>query len=265
MAELTISTEPNLRKTQYSAPALEKGLDLLELLSNEVDGLKLADIARKLDKSVSELFRMIVVLEQRGYVEMPVGSDKYRLTLKMLSLSNRFYPIQRLTSIASPLMQSLSFDIGQSCHLVIYYEGKGRVVGQQDSSSSRVFRVPLGSEESLINTCSGHLLLAFSNKVKRKVMLMRRPKNHDKADKKTLNNRIDRVKAQGFENIAIAQTHGAEDIGYPVFDSAGQIAAALVVPFINLQCGAYSDKIDLAHINIKNTANEMSRLLGFEG
>lgn len=67
------ATEKN-RKV-YSAPALEKGLDLLELLANEADGLNISEITRRLNKSVGELFRMLVVLEQRGYVEMSSGSD----------------------------------------------------------------------------------------------------------------------------------------------------------------------------------------------
>ena len=36
----------------YTAPALEKGLDILELLSNNESGLTQAEIANKLNKSV---------------------------------------------------------------------------------------------------------------------------------------------------------------------------------------------------------------------
>ena len=40
MTEKKTTKETGSRKKHYSAPALEKGLDLLELLSYEVDGLK---------------------------------------------------------------------------------------------------------------------------------------------------------------------------------------------------------------------------------
>ena len=52
---------------KYTAPALEKGLDILELLSSTDAGLSLSEIARDLGRSVSEIFRMLVVLQQRGY------------------------------------------------------------------------------------------------------------------------------------------------------------------------------------------------------
>ena len=53
----------------YSAPALEKGLDILELLSNFSQGLTQAEIAIKLNKSVNEIYRMITTLKHREYVD----------------------------------------------------------------------------------------------------------------------------------------------------------------------------------------------------
>ena len=42
----------------YAAPALEKGLDILELLSRQEAGLTRRDIAERLGRSVSEVFRL---------------------------------------------------------------------------------------------------------------------------------------------------------------------------------------------------------------
>ena len=255
--------DSSLGKKHYSAPALEKGLDLLELLSSEVDGLNIGEITSRLGKSVGELFRMLAVLEQRGYIETSKDSDKYRLTLKMFSLSNRFPPIKRLTSLANPLMRRLSYVIEQSCHLVIYYEGKGHVVVQQDSPSTRIFSVRLGAEAPLMNTCSGHLLLAFSDVEEREIMLNKIPENHPRPNKEAFECILNKVIKQGFESIVSAQAQGVKDIGYPVFDDRGQIVAALVVPFIGFLDGSHSVDTNLAHENIKSTAGEMSSLLGF--
>jgi hypothetical protein len=57
---------PEDRPQKYTAPALEKGLDILERLSLSETGLSLSEIARDLGRSVSEIFRMLVVLEQRA-------------------------------------------------------------------------------------------------------------------------------------------------------------------------------------------------------
>ena len=57
--------------TRYSAPALEKGLDVLELLAAEPHGLNLQEISRRLKRTSNELFRMLDVLLRRGYDEGP--------------------------------------------------------------------------------------------------------------------------------------------------------------------------------------------------
>ena len=51
----------------YNAPALDKGLDILELLSNSSGGLTQAEIASQLNKSVNEIYRMISTLRNREY------------------------------------------------------------------------------------------------------------------------------------------------------------------------------------------------------
>ena len=48
---------------KYTAPALEKGLDIIDVLSSQDHGLTQIDIARTLDRSVGEIYRMLVVLQ----------------------------------------------------------------------------------------------------------------------------------------------------------------------------------------------------------
>lgn len=69
---------------QYTAPALEKGLDILELLAGEAEGLSQGTIAQRLGRSTAELFRMISVLERRGYLSRHADSS-YRASSRVLS------------------------------------------------------------------------------------------------------------------------------------------------------------------------------------
>ena len=61
-------------KTEYRAPALEKGLDILELLAQQEDPLNKKQISESLNRSVNEIFRMLTVLEERQYQTKPGGS-----------------------------------------------------------------------------------------------------------------------------------------------------------------------------------------------
>ena len=52
----------------YEVPALEKGLDIIEVLADSPIPLSQIEIARRLEKTVSQVFRMITCLEKRGYI-----------------------------------------------------------------------------------------------------------------------------------------------------------------------------------------------------
>lgn len=226
------SRSATARRKQYSAPALEKGLDILELLSGEERGLNISELAKKLGRSVGEVFRMMVVLEQRDYIQLRDDSDAYVLTLKMFELSHRFAPIARLSAASIPAMKKLANESGQSCHIVIHYEGRGHIVGQQDAPTDRIFGVRLGAEAPLLDTCSGHVLLAFADDVERGAMVGKIPRDQRKPQAEELERLVRRVRKRGHELVKSAQVQGVRDIGYPVFDHTGHAIAALVVPFV---------------------------------
>ena len=53
---------------RYRAPALDKGLDILELLAGLDGGLTQAEIAKLLGRTPNEFYRMLDRLVRRGYV-----------------------------------------------------------------------------------------------------------------------------------------------------------------------------------------------------
>src|SRR6185503_8969688 len=67
---------------RYRAPALDKGLDILELLSEQKEGLTRAEIMKALGRNASEMYRMLERLVARQYVVRSPGGDRYTLSLK---------------------------------------------------------------------------------------------------------------------------------------------------------------------------------------
>ena len=70
----------------YAAPALEKGLDILELVCRNETPLSQKDIARLLGRSVGELYRMVNCLVDRGYLANV--DEKYTVTTKLFELAH---------------------------------------------------------------------------------------------------------------------------------------------------------------------------------
>ena len=70
----------------YRAPALEKGLEILEHLAECNQPMSRTEIAKGLGRAPTELFRMLTCLEQRGYVLRDQDSGKYRLSLRLYEM-----------------------------------------------------------------------------------------------------------------------------------------------------------------------------------
>ena len=250
------------RRKEYSAPALEKGLDIIEVLAREPEGLTSAEISGRLKRPMGQLFRMLVVLQQRGYVYYEAGTERYEMTLKLFEIAQGLGPVQRLNLVAAPLMKQLAEEIGQSCHLVIYYSGKGHIVVQQNASSARVLSVRLGAEAPLSNTCSGHILLAFAEESERSKMISAIPKSHHKLTETALKATVQRVRQNGFERLPSSLIQGVEDIGFPIFDHTEAVAAVLVVPFLAYLDGSHLVNIEDAQKAIERTAQRITVGLG---
>src|SRR6478736_2683457 len=116
---------------RYRAPALDKGLDILELLASTDGGLTQVEIAKALGRTPNEHYRMLERLVRRGYVSRN-ESDRYELTLKLFGLAHFHRPIRRLVSQATPLMSALARGSTQANHLAVYDRAGVTVIAQMD-------------------------------------------------------------------------------------------------------------------------------------
>src|SRR5579862_1086996 len=147
-------------KRYYPTPALEKGLDILELFASTPEGLTVSEVARRLQRTVSEIFRMILCLEQRGYLAQSPNKDRYHLTLRLFRLAQEHPPTKRLVTEALPTMHSFAQSVRQSCHLGIVDGGHVVILAQVDSPESTGFYVKMGSKVDLMHAATGHVILA---------------------------------------------------------------------------------------------------------
>jgi DNA-binding IclR family transcriptional regulator len=219
------------REPKYRAPALEKGLDILELLSREESGLGLAEIARRLDRTVGEIFRMIVVLETRGYIAQGAG-DRYGLTSRLFEIAHRTPLVRRLTAVAQPVMRALTATVNQSAHLAVLAGGTVLVIEQVNGPGNNHMVVRLGASIDLWRTSSGRVILAFLGARERRRIIEQFPPPG--ADPAAVEAELDAIRAAGWETRDSFVVRGVTNISAPVIDHSGQAVAALTVPHIEL-------------------------------
>src|SRR5258706_1872954 len=231
-ARLSNRRQITLRKSRYTAPALDKGLDILELLASVSETLTHSEIASRLGRTLTEVFRMLVCLEERGYISRTGPDERYQLTLKLFEIVHHHHPLQRLIAQARPLVQRVASDTGQSCHLAMLNHAEVVVVAQFDAPGIMGFSVRLGANIDLLNTASGHVILAFqSDQVRARALSAWRFRSR-KAVPAGLYRHLNQIRRRGYEELDSYQVHGVVNISYPVLNQHGEAIAAMTVPFI---------------------------------
>ncbi|NYZ11740.1 IclR family transcriptional regulator [Azospirillum sp. RWY-5-1] len=228
----TESREAEEEGRRYHAPALEKGLAILELFADQPNGLTKTEVGRSLGRSVSEIFRVLATLERCGFISQTPGGDRYVLTLKLFEMANRHPPTKRLVAEARPLLQEVATALEQSCHLAMPNDGRIVVVAQSDAPSSMGFAVRLGAQVDLLNTASGHILLAFQAPDERDRMLAAWSRHSGTPEPADLSAHLDAIRQRGYEEMASYQIHGVVNLAFPVLDAHGHAVAAMTVPFL---------------------------------
>jgi DNA-binding IclR family transcriptional regulator len=216
---------------KYTAPALEKGLDIIEHLSKFDAGLSQSEIARDLNRSVSEIFRMLVVLQARGYITQDPATDRYVLTTLLFEIAHRTPLIRRLTSVATPLMRELAHAINQSVHLAVLTDDSVLIAGQVDPPARHVMSVRHGTRVDVWRASSGRVMMAFASEAELAQMFRRAPLPPDMTEALVREDLI-QIRRRGHEIVSSFVIKGIVNISAPIIDHTGEAIAALTVPHI---------------------------------
>ena len=215
---------------KYLTPALDKGLDILEYLSNTAIPQSQIEIAQGLKKSPNEIYRMLVCLKERGYLTKS-SLGKYAISLKLYHLSHRHSPIDGLIKLSRPFMEDLANVTGQSCHLSILYYGQLMVVSQVKSPGPVSLSIEEGSLFPLYKTTSGRALLAFMDKDQRQRELSK-DKDYlsmSTSSKKEFEIRLTEIRKNGYEIAQSEITIGVTDVAVTIGNSNTGIFGALAI------------------------------------
>lgn len=103
---------------KYTIQSVENALDLLDVLSESDEEIRIARLSERLNLGKAKVFRLLATLERRGYVERErtgvyhVGSAAFEMAQKLLT---RF----TLLSKAKPVMEALARSSGEAVYLAI--------------------------------------------------------------------------------------------------------------------------------------------------
>lgn len=237
------------KESKYQAPALDKGLDILEYLASQSVPLSQTEIATGIDKSPNEIYRMLMSLEGRGYIIRDEISGKYRLSLKLFYLSHRHSPVDELKKAAQLPMEDLANKVRQSCHLSILYQNQVMVVSHTKSPGPIALSIEEGNLFPLPLTASGKLLLAYMPEQERLETLKANPiyKKFTRVEQQDLLTSLKQIREDSYYLKSSDLAAGVSDISVPIgsHSETGLIACLTIsmLTSINSKKGIADDEI----------------------
>jgi DNA-binding IclR family transcriptional regulator len=249
---------------KYRAPALEKGLDIIELLADHGEGLTQKDVAQALDRSPNEIYRMLSTLVRRGYVVRSMADDRFSLSLKMFSISQRHPPIGRVIEAALPMMRATTRKAWQSCHMGMESNGDIVIVAAADSPGNWGLALKTGTVVGLWNTGTGRALAAFRpvDEVDDLIAQHRRAAGEPELDRAAFDADLARIRKAGFELMPSATAVGVTNIAFPIFSPSGRAAAVLSCPYLERVDDLVVPSLDEVADIYRNLASELTALYG---
>ncbi|WP_175917143.1 IclR family transcriptional regulator [Burkholderia pyrrocinia] len=245
---------------RYRAPALDKGLDILELLSEQKEGLTRTEITKQLGRNASEIYRMLERLVARRYVMRSTSGDRYTLSLKLFALAHRHPPMNRLIAEALPQMQRFADAAEQSCHLTVYDRGNLLVIAQVDGPGPWGVSVRLGSRIGLADTASGRVMLSFQGPEQRAHMLAehRKVKGEAPLNEQELAYACQSIRQSGYLRQDSRQAYGVTDLTAPILGPSGHAIAVLTCPYMRRIDAHAAPSVDVAVEGLRDTAAHLS-------
>ena len=224
--------EENEKKEKYyHIASLEKGLRVLEVLSNEKE-MSVSAVAKKLGYNRAASHRFLSTLKDLGYVDKN-EDNSYYLTLKVLELGMKVANRMEIRQVARPFMQELASAFDETVNLG-YFDGQD-ILHLDKIDSSEILRIdtPLGSHAPAYCTALGKAILAHQDKEDLDAYFNRtKLKNVSPktiVSRKALKQEFIGIKEKGvaYDNEELAT--GLCCVAAPVFDHTGKCRYAISV------------------------------------
>lgn len=215
-----------------TAPALDKSIDILELLTHSRAGLTLSELVEAAQFPKSSVHYLLVTLERRGYVERSERTGRYLLGQKLFVLANSALGGMGLSHLAKPHLSALRMRTGLTVHMAILEQNEVVLIAKQAGNHGPMSSW-VGKRMELHCTALGKSLLAFQPPETIEAFLqshrLGRHNENTIVNPKRLRESLGQIEKLGFALDDEEDEIGVRCIGMPIFSKGGSPVAAISI------------------------------------
>jgi IclR family acetate operon transcriptional repressor len=210
--------------------ALFNGLEVLEVVCSDHNGLGVSEVARLSGLDKGNVHRILKSLETRGYIEQDLKTKRYKASSHVLSLARNVLRGLDIIGISRPIMRELSLDSGESVHLAQRTRLGGVYVAQERQRGRITIETELGASPIIHASATGKSLLCFEDWEVVESLLIPPLTKFTLTTIDTLEGfkqELEKVRLQGFALDNQELTNDVRCAAAPIFDFSGLVIACI--------------------------------------
>lgn len=258
--------EPRAARPEYRVEALAKGLRILSLFTEQRPTWRISDIAPAVGLPLPTVYRVVMTLAAEGYLEHLPNGD-YRPGVRVLTLGTASLRSMDLVEIATPRLQKLAQDTGETVNLCVLTGDRVLYLVRLRNSDLVTANIQVGSTLAAVHTSIGKLLLAYLSKseLNARVKASSFTPNHGPNAKESLAELaadLVKIRQDGWAMQDEELAFGLRSVAAPVFNAEGEVVAGANVA---VQSRDWSSQRIVRELKPKivETCREISSLLGY--
>ncbi|MGL4851808.1 MAG: IclR family transcriptional regulator [Phocaeicola sp.] len=250
---------------EYNVPGLEKGLQILELLTSKGDWMTLKEVTSELQITTTMAFRIFATLVRMGYVEYNDREKSYRPSRKILQMAYQTLGEFDVKDKVIPTLRRLRDRVKESVFFGVLGQEKGIFVEQSLGLYPFKFVVTPGSTFELHSSAGGKAILAYVDDSLREHYLGRmnfeRYTHTTITSRRAFLNELEKVKLQGYAIDNEESLLGVVCVGVPLLNYDNQVVGAIWVsgPSARFEGGLMEEIRDI----LIEECGELSEKLGY--
>jgi IclR family KDG regulon transcriptional repressor len=247
--------------------SIGRAFAILEEIARNRDGIGLAELSKRVGLHNSTTFHLVRTMVSLGYVRQMKESKRYRIGRPLFALAANALDEIEMTSLATPVLEDLSRETGESSHFSVRMGDDVVVMARTSGPGAFQLTDRVGVVRPAHCTALGKIMLAamqpeqFENFVGRAELKARTPNTITTTDR--LRREIAEVRRTG-----VAIDDGEFDtevrcVALPVRDFTGQVIGAIGIsgPVWRLSTDTLQERVRV----VRAAAEKLSAEFGYAG
>jgi len=206
-----------------SVRAVDRAIDILQAVSRQPDGVKIAELEKQTGIARPTLYRLVRTLERRQLLRPCSDPTQYALDIGIVALAQPWMRSIDLLSRAEEALVSLAAQVEETVALCLHYGNTRVYVREIVSKHPLKYSRGLGVTESLVRGAGGLAILAFEDEK----FISKQLAAVDAKERSRLRTEIAAIRKQGFAVSKGQIMEGATAIAAPIFDGANRVIGSV--------------------------------------